>query len=161
MINFDAFFAAEYDALVGWLRRSFDRETSEDAAAFAFTQVAAGKLPEDHAAPTAWLKVVARNEALALVEQAQRGGLLLMDDDEATFEPHAGDSADPAFVAEVRESLHLLKQLKPAEAKVLVMLAAGWSYKEIAEDLAQSYTWVNRYASEGRAHLRRLSEGGE
>jgi DNA-directed RNA polymerase specialized sigma24 family protein len=38
---------------------------------------------------------------------------------------------------------------------VLTLQLAGYSYKEIAERLGKTYTWVNRHLTEGRAELRR------
>jgi DNA-directed RNA polymerase specialized sigma24 family protein len=37
---------------------------------------------------------------------------------------------------------------------VLTLQLAGYSYKEIAERLGKTYTWVNRHLTEGRAELR-------
>lgn len=47
-----------------------------------------------------------------------------------------------------------MAQLKPAERRALVLIAAGFSYKEIGELNRWSYTKVNRSAAEGRAALR-------
>jgi DNA-directed RNA polymerase specialized sigma24 family protein len=38
---------------------------------------------------------------------------------------------------------------------VLTLLLAGYSYKESAQRLGRTYTWVNLHVTEGRAGLRR------
>ncbi len=43
----------------------------------------------------------------------------------------------------------------PAERRALVLIAAGYSYKEIAEMNQWTLTKVNRCAAEGRAAFRR------
>jgi RNA polymerase sigma factor (sigma-70 family) len=60
------------------------------------------------------------------------------------------------FVLEARESL---AALKPAERRALSLIAAGFSYKEIAEMNEWTYTKVNRCASEGRVALRNAPAG--
>jgi DNA-directed RNA polymerase specialized sigma24 family protein len=41
---------------------------------------------------------------------------------------------------------------------MLVLRAAGYGYKEIAERLGVTYTNVNRHVTEGRAELRELRD---
>jgi DNA-directed RNA polymerase specialized sigma24 family protein len=41
--------------------------------------------------------------------------------------------------------------------RALVLQAAGYSYKEIAEKLGVTYTNVNRHITEGRAELRKAA----
>ncbi len=54
----------------------------------------------------------------------------------------------------VLEAHERLAELKPAERRVLVLIAAGYSYEEIGQITGFSYTKTNRSAAEGRAALR-------
>ncbi len=56
------------------------------------------------------------------------------------------------FVLEARAKL---ASLKPAERRALVLIAAGYSYREVQDITTWSYTKVNRAAAEGRAALRK------
>ena len=53
----------------------------------------------------------------------------------------------------------LLDLLKPDERYAIVMVALGYSYREICERYGWTYTKVNRCLSEGRAALRAIQEG--
>jgi len=60
------------------------------------------------------------------------------------------------------ERLALLTYLKPDERRALLLLALGYSYKEIATRNGWTFTKVNRCIAEGRAALRgRLASKGE
>lgn len=50
-----------------------------------------------------------------------------------------------------------LADLKRDERRVLLGLAAGFSYAEVGERLHFTHTKVNRCAAEGRSHLRALA----
>ena len=52
------------------------------------------------------------------------------------------------------EALARLADLKPDERRTLVLLAAGYTYREVGAITGWTYTKVNRCASEGRAALR-------
>ncbi len=52
------------------------------------------------------------------------------------------------------EARHRLAALKPAERQALILIAAGYSYSEIAAMNQWTRTKVNRVATEGRAALR-------
>ena len=51
--------------------------------------------------------------------------------------------------------------LRPREARYLALLAAGYSYAEIAEREGVTYTNVNKHLSRGALRARELREGGE
>jgi DNA-directed RNA polymerase specialized sigma24 family protein len=85
-------------------------------------------------------------------------------------EKFAVDLADerrgPAQLAEAEEEvervLAALVCLKADERRALVLIAAGYSYAEIARICGWTLTKINRCATEGRARLRGLlTEGGE
>lgn len=60
---------------------------------------------------------------------------------------------------ELRERAATLASLKRDERIALVLLAAGYSYREIGERQGWTYTKVNRCIAEGRLRLSELSVG--
>jgi RNA polymerase sigma factor (sigma-70 family) len=62
---------------------------------------------------------------------------------------------------ELRERAAPLAALKRDERIALVLLAAGYSYREIGERQGWTYTKVNRCVAEGRQHLGELVGEGE
>jgi RNA polymerase sigma factor (sigma-70 family) len=60
---------------------------------------------------------------------------------------------------ELRERAATLASLKRDERIALVLLAAGYSYREIGERQGWTYTKVNRCIAEGRLRLAELSVG--
>jgi RNA polymerase sigma factor (sigma-70 family) len=108
----------------------------------------------DPATESAWMRVVVKNEALAV--RRQRADALPDGDLDADAE-----QADPqrpvdellAGRERVARSREALTRLKPDEAKALVLKAQGMSYREIGESLSWTYTKVNRCITEGRARF--------
>lgn len=96
-----------------------------------------------------WLKTVIKHEAFALRRQRERHGLLAEEGLEAA---PAGTSTDEQ--AEQRERLKIgaeaMARLKPQEVQCMLLLAEGFSYREICEETGFSYTKVNRSLTEGR-----------
>ncbi len=79
-------------------------------------------------------------------------------------DPNASDPADLAVQrSEYDERVRDFAQLKPRERRDLALFAAGYSYREIAEQTDSTYTAVNRRVNEARATLARLAaqRGGE
>jgi len=107
-----------------------------------------------------WMMLVVKRCAWQLSRQESRTLPVPFEADEIT----ALSSSDPADLverrAEVSEVAALMAQLKQAERDALVLLALGYSYKEIAEIQGWTRTKVNRCLAEGRAALRRASKGG-
>jgi len=102
----------------------------------------------------AWLRTVARNEALAI--RAQRTGGLSRDEQD----PDAQIDVDRVSTEEqvdrvdrFRRAAEALRDLKPDEARALWLRAEGYSYDEIARTNAWTYTKVNRLLAEGRARF--------
>lgn len=62
------------------------------------------------------------------------------------------------LAVEVREALRALAGLRWRRRRMLVLRAAGYSYREIAQRLGVTYTNVNRHVTEGRAELRQRRE---
>jgi RNA polymerase sigma factor (sigma-70 family) len=138
------------------------QELAEDACAFAWLQLL--RCQPDREAVAGWLRVVARNEGYRLLRTSRREPFL--EDkpyprcDGATGEPLDWQELLPAAVdtelaVEARELLRSLACLRWHQRTVLTMQLAGYSYKEIAQRLGKTYTWVNRHLTEGRAELRR------
>ena len=141
------------------------QELAEDACAFAWLQLL--RCQPDRERVVGWLRVVARNEGLRLLRISRREPFL--EDrphprhDAASGEPLDWQELLPAPVdtelaVEARELLRSLAGLRWHQRTVLTMQLAGYSYKEIAERLGRTYTWVNRHLTEGRAELRRGRE---
>jgi RNA polymerase sigma factor (sigma-70 family) len=149
-----------YDRLVRWAITKFGEYVAEDAVAFAFGQLALGRMPVDHAQPVAWLRLVAKREALTLLEVYNANKPSHIDSlDAIVSEPTSAD--DPALAAEQMAKLDLLHELTGDQREALELSATGLRYKEIALKLGWTYTKVNRSITEGRAKLRKLAEGGE
>jgi RNA polymerase sigma factor (sigma-70 family) len=138
------------------------RELAEDACAFAWLQLL--HYQPDREAVVGWLRVVARNEGLRLLRISRREPFLedrpCQRSDPASGEPLDWQellpvAVDTELAVEARELLRALAGLRWHQRTVLTLQLAGYSYKEIAERLGKTYTWVNRHLTEGRAELRR------
>lgn len=138
------------------------QELAEDACAFAWLQLL--RCQPDREAVVGWLRVVARNEGLRLLRISRREPFLedrrCRRSDPASGEPLDWQEllpapADTELAAEARTLLVALAGLRWHQRTVLTLQLAGYSYKEIAERLGKTYTWVNRHLTEGRAELRR------
>lgn len=109
-----------------------------------------------------WMMLVVKRCAWQLARQESKTLPVPFEDNEISAV--ASSSSDPADLverrAEVSEVSALMTQLKPAERDALLLLSVGYSYKEIAEIQGWTRTKVNRCLAEGRAALRRASEGG-
>ncbi|MDP9293081.1 MAG: sigma-70 family RNA polymerase sigma factor [Actinomycetota bacterium] len=106
-----------------------------------------------------WLKVVVRNEALAVRRSRQE----TVTGEEVDFDaqPRLGQrSIEERFESteRVARSAEVMRRLKPDEAKALMLKAEGLSYAEIGARLNWTYTKVNRCITEGRRRFRRLYE---
>jgi len=110
----------------------------------------------------AWMRVVVRNEALAV----RRNRSQHVQGDEPDLDAHA-DSHQRSLeermesAERVTRSAEALRQLKPDEARALLLKAEGLSYGEIGERLGWTYTKVNRCITEGRARFRKAFKGIE
>lgn len=103
-----------------------------------------------------WLKTVVKHEAFALRRQRERAGAPPVE--EPSFEKEEdilwGTVASTHDRVEQHERLRTgaeaLARLKPQEVRCLLLLAEGYSYKQICELTGWTYTKVNRCLSEGR-----------
>ena len=118
-----------------------------------------------------WMYVVVKRCAWAIGRRASRSRELGYDVWPASGEGEEREllSVDDGGTAEAverqeasSERLALLTYLKPDERRALLLLALGYSYKEIATRNGWTFTKVNRCIAEGRAALRgRLASKGE
>jgi RNA polymerase sigma factor (sigma-70 family) len=117
-----------------------------------------------------WTKTVVKHEALAVRSNRER--LLgppapwAADEDggeQAARQPTAEDGPEERCEQgeELARGREALRALKPAELQSLAMLAAGYSYAEIAERTGYSKRKVSRALAEGRERLRGLVARGE
>ncbi len=116
----------------------------------------------DPATEVAWMRVVVRNEALAVRKSRSR----LLSGDEVDFDAQIdADQRTPQDRLEsaqrVTRSAEALRHLKRDEAQALMLKAEGLSYGEIGEQLGWTYTKVNRCITEGRARFRQVFHGIE
>jgi RNA polymerase sigma factor (sigma-70 family) len=118
----------------------------------------------ERATEAAWLKVVVRNEALAI--RRARGESVGREDVDLDTRVAADLRAlEDRLASRERSarSAEALRELKPDEALALLMKAEGHSYREIAESQGWTYTKVNRSITEGRARFlktfRAIEEG--
>ena len=112
----------------------------------------AGRL--DPVRAPAWLRTVARHEALAI--RAQRSAGLAREDqhpDEQVAVDLVSTEEQVDRVDRFTRAAEALRDLKPDEARALWLRAEGYSYDEIARRNAWTYTKVNRLLAEGRARF--------
>ena len=93
-----------------------------------------------------------REAAPTIAEDAGEGG---------SWEERLVDAEILERSLEGREAAETLKALRPREARYLALLAAGYSYAEIAEREGVTLTNVNKHLSRGALRARELREGGE
>ena len=108
----------------------------------------------DHVEPAtelAWLRVVVRNEALA-VRRSRAESIPVDGDDLATRLPAGDVGVDEQVERGERSarSLEALARLKADERTALLLRAEGFSYREIGQRNGWTYTKVNRAITEGR-----------
>jgi RNA polymerase sigma factor (sigma-70 family) len=100
-----------------------------------------------------WIRTVVKHEAMALRAQRQAS----VESEDVDLDAQAGDhpSEDERVVRfdRLTRAAEALQRLKPQEARALVLLAQGHSYREICAITGWTYTKVNRCVTEGRRAL--------
>jgi len=149
-------------------RYSLDAEDVEDAYQRALEIVLTKAPTTDPGELIRWTQTVIKHEALAVRRNRERLlGLAPLPgapaEDPVALLPARGDG--PEVQAERSEDVALareaLRALKPAELQTLTLLAAGYSYAEIADITGFSLTKVNRCLAEGRERFRSLLQRSE
>ena len=109
-----------------------------------------------------WLKTVVKHEAFGLRKQRERHGAPT---EPEQLEPAAGHDAGTDERFERMQRLQLgaeaMRRLKPQEVRCLLLLAEGYSYKQIQEITGWTYTKVNRCLTEGRRSFLKRVDGIE
>jgi RNA polymerase sigma factor (sigma-70 family) len=155
-------YTEHYSYLLGIAtRNAANRADAEEAVQEAFASFIRAFDPCGGAPPLAWLTLTLKRECWARRrgERLDRsaGQEACPDSGEQGFELEsipsgvAGTAERVEFMQDARERL---AQLKAAERRALVLIAAGYSYSEVGEISGWSYTKVNRCVAEGRAALR-------
>ena len=114
-------------------------ENIEDACTFAFMTMIRNQPERDTV--FAWLKVVARREAIRLDQNERAQGLPLDDD----FDELVPDGRDPIAAREILLETHaLLAPLGDREKAAVLLRGLGWSYEDAARRLGVSDTRLNQ-----------------
>ncbi len=116
----------------------------------------------DAATELHWLRVVVRNEALAVRRQRTQH----VAGEAVDFDAHGDRDQRPlderlAAEERLRRSADVVRRLKPDEARALLLKAQGHSYDEIGRRYGWTYTKVNRSLAEGRKRFFSLYAGIE
>lgn len=139
-------------------RRFEDAEDALSDACIQFLRFYDGPAGED---ALRWMLVVVKRAAWAIGRRAARREARLLSEG---GEPATSEQIGPAELVERTEdterAIELIEQLKPDERTALILLGLGCSYAEIGELRSWTRTKVNRSIKEGRAHVRKLLEGG-
>jgi RNA polymerase sigma factor (sigma-70 family) len=143
------------------VRNAANRDDAEEAVQFSFAAFIQKFEADSASPPLAWLTLTAKRRSWTSHHRARfdrgvdsdRPGFCIADfPSEAAGVNETLEQAE--WIVDARERL---ASLKPAERRVLVLIAAGYSYKEIAKINQWTLTKVNRCAAEGRARLRELA----
>jgi DNA-directed RNA polymerase specialized sigma24 family protein len=141
-------------------RNAASHADAEEAMQDAFISFIDHYEPDSEAPPLAWLTLTLKRQCWAKrrkahldrsvgqeVEQGEGPGTVI-----AAIPSRA--TGPEQLVAGVEEARGKLAVLKPQQLRALGLLAAGYSYREIAALNRWTHTKVNRCISEGRAALR-------
>ncbi len=141
-------------------RNSDDPDEAEEALHDAFILFIEHFDPDAGTPPLAWLTLTLKRRCWALYRR--RRWLARLPHSTA---PASAAARSPEEAIEIGDELERwngrLARLKPAERRVLLLIALGYRYSEICAITNWSYTKVNRCATEGRSTLRALAHGGE
>ena len=134
-------------------------QTIEDACSFAWTQlIRRDDIDVERDDAIGWLYTVARHEAIRQVADAARKAPLGLADDHAIEEQIADPTELPALV-EQRERIALVAELPQRQRRILLLLAYGYSYEEIAQITGDSWRTVDRQMRRAKSRVRVLDAG--
>lgn len=135
--------------LTRMLLKSSNRSRADVEDAVSHAIIECWRRYEEPDEPISWCTRVARNH---LWREPTRRPVDLLEPIQVQ-EMIEGEEIDLDELIDMRDAL---VELKPAEIFVLLARVAGLSYEEIQERAGgKTYTWVNRYVTEGRKALRR------
>jgi DNA-directed RNA polymerase specialized sigma24 family protein len=133
------------------------RDNVDEACAFAWAQLMTHDVHRETV--FAWLKQVARREALRLKLLDQ--GLVPFGHEPGALDPERlpVPSGNPAVTPERwQAALARLRGLPERDRRAIAMRAFGWRYADIGHELGISETRVNQILSRADAHLHELQE---
>jgi RNA polymerase sigma factor (sigma-70 family) len=162
---FDEWFAAFFDAHFPRLFRYLDRLTGDadlaaDVAQDAFVRLyQRGTVPDS---PSAWLIVVATN--LLRNAQTQRSRHLRLLTSERSRHILSDPSPSPAHMAVASDARQRVRQtidrMPERDARMLLLMAEGYSYRDIASALGINETSVGTLLARAKRAFRERYEGG-
>jgi len=143
-------------------RNACNEADAQEALSEAFAAFHRAYDPRGKAPPLAWLALTIKRECWRkrrdahLNRQAGRARPAESGEDlDSVLIPIPSRATAPdELIAERDDARCRIARLKPDQRTALALLAAGYSYKEIAELKGWTYTKVNRCIREGRAALR-------
>jgi RNA polymerase sigma factor (sigma-70 family) len=143
------------------VRNAASEADAEEAVQDAFLAFVCEYDPESGAPPLAWVTLATKRRCWRLRDAAHLDRRVFALPQSGHEEPSGLIDRRPADPrppcerqADRAEARARLADLKPDERRTLLLLAAGYSYREVGQMTGFSYTKVNRCASEGRAALR-------
>src|SRR4051794_39016213 len=119
----------------------------EDACSFAWLQLLRRQPRRETV--FGWLRTVAIHEAWVLAARERRDRHL---EDIPAWDERSAAAEAP--VVEAHAALRILAELPERQRRYVALLAAGFSYNEIAELHDATYTNVNKHLVRARRHLR-------
>jgi RNA polymerase sigma factor, sigma-70 family len=149
-------------------RNSACAEEAEEALQDAFVLFIGHFDPAGGAPALAWITLTLKRRCWTLYRRERRAWAHRSGSDSRRYSDAGLASGWPRptedlleLAEEIATMRSHLAKLKPSERRALSLLAAGFSYREICELTAWSYTKVNRCLAEGRARLRELQGANE
>jgi DNA-directed RNA polymerase specialized sigma24 family protein len=146
------------------VRNAASEADAEEAVQDAFLAFVCEYDPGSGAPPLAWVTLATKRRCWRLRDAAHLDRRVFALPQSGHEEPTGvidRRPADPTPLcerhAERAEARARLAELKPDERRTLGLIAAGYSYHEVGQITAWSYTKVNRCASEGRAALAQVA----
>lgn len=160
--EFEAFFRRQYPSLVRHLAlQRFGRDVAADAAQNAMLKLLLATRPIE--CPEAWIRLVAKHEALDMVDRAGRERTVARRS--AQVGEHHPSTTPQDALAEGGLVLDQLRKLPPRQREVMAWHLDGFTPSEIAENLGISRATVDSNLRHARERLRALwneeKDGGE
>ena len=146
------------------VKKAANHDDAEEAVQFSFAAFIEKFDSDSGSPPLGWLTLTVKRRCWVSDHRARLDRSAGQEVDADSDRPGFCIADIPSEAAGINETLEQaewivdarvrLASLKPAERRALVLIAAGYSYTEIAEMNQWTLTKVNRSAAEGRARLR-------
>jgi RNA polymerase sigma factor (sigma-70 family) len=162
--SFDAWFAANFDRQFARLFRYLDRLSGDAELAADVAQEAVVRLYQRRSAPDApdaWLVIVATN--LLRNAQSQRSRRLRLLTSERSRNVLGDEALSPAHAVLAQEdrcrARRVIEQMPERDARMLLLMAEGYSYRDIALALGVNEGSVGTLLARAKRAFRGLYEG--